>query len=53
MDKLNHECLLIKKLEPIYYLAVHMKYIFPAFIDNVDKEQVLADYVKKWLENLS
>lgn len=52
LDALTNEFIIIRLLAPIYYLSVHMLYIFPSFQDNVDKKEIIDGYVYKWLVNI-
>ncbi|SDJ33550.1 phosphotransferase family protein [Natribacillus halophilus] len=51
IDKLRDEFSIVRLLEPIYYLGVHILHIFPSFHYNVDKEEIIEAYVTKWLSN--
>lgn len=53
INQLDDEFSIVQLLEPIYYLTVHMLHIFPAFQDNVDKEEIIDTYVTKWLNNFT
>lgn len=51
-DKVISEFVRVQLLQPIYYIVVHMLIIFPAFRDNVDKEEIIDSYITKWLVNI-
>ncbi|WP_211202292.1 phosphotransferase [Salicibibacter cibarius] len=51
IDELRCEFSIVRLLEPIYYLAVHIISIFPAFQDNVEKKEIIDGYVAKWVSN--
>ncbi|AXF57124.1 phosphotransferase [Salicibibacter kimchii] len=52
IDELRYEFSIVRLLEPIYYLVVHILMIFPSFQDNVDQEEIIDNYVTKWLGDI-
>ncbi|MEY8749783.1 phosphotransferase [Alkalicoccobacillus gibsonii] len=47
-SQLKEEFHTIKKLEPVFYLIVHLLYIFPAFTENVEKDRIVREYCVQW-----
>lgn len=45
LARLYEEFRLVRVLAPLYYLTVHQRFIFPAFEDNFDKQQITDQYV--------
>ncbi|GIN13250.1 hypothetical protein J26TS2_31170 [Shouchella clausii] len=39
----------MKAIAPVYYLTIYQTFIFPAFKDNWDKQQVIEGYIMEWL----
>ncbi|MDQ0157463.1 phosphotransferase [Robertmurraya andreesenii] len=46
---LLEEYRMLKTLAPAYYLVLYQTFIFPTFRDNWDKQQIIEDYIEKWL----
>ncbi|UJL46072.1 aminoglycoside phosphotransferase family protein [Virgibacillus sp. NKC19-16] len=53
LARLYEEFRLVRVLAPLYYLTVHQRFIFPAFEDNFDKQQIIDQYVEKWLSEIN
>ncbi|WYP27252.1 phosphotransferase [Alkalihalobacillus sp. FSL W8-0930] len=47
-SQLKEEFHTIQKLEPVFYLVVHLLYIFPAFTENVEKDRIVQEYFLQW-----
>ncbi|WP_373894062.1 phosphotransferase family protein [Virgibacillus sp. CBA3643] len=52
-SRLYEEFRLVRALAPMYYLALYQRFIFPAFEDNFDKQQIIDQYVEKWLSEIN
>ncbi|MBB6451248.1 hypothetical protein HNR44_003242 [Geomicrobium halophilum] len=50
--RLQKEFHLVHVLAPLFYLTVHQRYIFPAFKDNIEHQQIIDHYVDQWLANI-
>ncbi|MFK3938085.1 aminoglycoside phosphotransferase family protein [Alkalihalobacillus sp. NPDC078783] len=48
VSQLKEEFHTIQKLEPVFYLVVHLLYVFPAFTENVEKDRIVREYCVEW-----
>ncbi|MBM0066866.1 phosphotransferase [Alkalicoccobacillus gibsonii] len=52
ISQLKQEFDAIQKLEPVFYLVVHILYIFPAFTENVEKKRIVNEYCAQWTTHI-
>ncbi|MEN0642404.1 phosphotransferase [Alkalicoccobacillus gibsonii] len=48
IPQLKQEFDAIQRLEPVFYLVVHLLYIFPVFTENVEKKRIVNEYCAQW-----
>lgn len=49
VSQLKEEFHTIHKLEPVFYLVVHLLYVFPALTENVEKDRIVREYFLQWI----